>query len=129
VGVDLPSYEKLPYSASREDAYDAMFSEAFAKSLTYTDHDSLPTEEMHSLIMSFAVLYIYDRNAEIESKVSGFEISGDTATIKLTEFTYFMGGNDLGRNPDPTEENGKIKLVRADGKWLIYGFEPGERTR
>jgi hypothetical protein len=128
VSVDLPEYEKGLAGKKTDAEQDAAFDEAFKKSSEFLKPGSFTPEQTKTVIGSFAQLYIYDKEAKIESDESKFELSGETAVIKGTDFTLTLGGKVQEQQADPEGKAGRMTLTFEDDKWLISGFDTGEQA-
>lgn len=125
ISTDLPVYEKQLLGKSTDAEMDAVFAESFKSSSGYLKEGAFSPEQAKELISSFAQLYIYDREAKIESKESSYELGGDTATIKGTDFIITIDDKVQEQQLEPGKEAGKMTLIFEGDKWLISGFDTG----
>lgn len=127
VAVDLPEYEKGLSGNLDAANQNAVFAEKFAKSSSFLKKGAFTPEQAKGMIGSFAQLYIYDKDAKIDSDASSYALNGDTAVIKGTDFKLTIGGKVQEQQPDPSgKSTGKMTLSFESDKWLISGFDAGK---
>lgn len=124
LGDDLPNHlANTSNSGPRSSEEDtALFQKSFAKSIAYLKPGSFTPEKERIFIGSFAgALYGVDQKAKFEAKESGFQISGDTATIDSDQLVLTIMGKVQDSSSDSAAKN-TFTLTFVDGKWLITGY-------
>jgi hypothetical protein len=122
VATDLPEYEKGLSGKKTVPEQDAVFMEKFAKSITFLKKGSFTPEQTKAMVGSFAQLYIYDKDAKIESEASSYALDGDTAVIKGTDFKLIIGGKVQEQQPDPSgkelEDDDLLRERQVVHQWV-----------
>lgn len=126
IAVDLPTYESGLAGKKTDAEKNVVFDSSFKQSAAYLKPGAFTPEQTRVLIGSFAQLYIYDKSAKVESKESSYELSGDIATIKGTDFVLTLGGKVQEQQPSASGKTGKMTLSFEGEKWLISGFDTGQ---
>lgn len=127
VATDLPDYEAGLSGKKTVAEQDAVFMEKFAKSISFLKKGAFTPEQTKEMVGSFAQLYIFDKDAKIESEPSAYALEGDTAVIKGTDFKLTIAGKVQEQKPDPEGKNtGKMTLSFENEKWFISGFDAGK---
>lgn len=125
VSADLQTYDVELASKKTPAEQDALFAEAFKKSSAFLKPGAFTPAQEKAAIEPFASIYMYDNAAKIEADESKYVLSGDTVTVKGTDFKLTIGGKVQEQKPD-NGKSGSITLTFADNKWLITGFDTGQ---
>ena len=125
VSTDLAEYEASLVSKNSSEEKVNSFNESFKESSGYVKSGAFSAEDSQSLISSFAQIYVYDREARIESEESDYALSGDTAVIKGADFSVTIDGEEQRSAASADDVEGKMTLTHDGSRWLISGFESG----
>lgn len=125
VSTDLSEYESSLTGKNTEADKINAFNDAFKESAGYVKSGAFSPEDTQSLLSSFAQIYVYDRDAKIESQESDYKVEGNTASINGSDFHVTLDGK-VQEHPTADKSNGKLTLTYDGSKWLISGFDSGK---
>jgi len=123
VAADTDIYESNLGGGKTDAQISTAFDESFSKTFTFLKPDALTSQTRHAMVAGFAQFYIIDPGAKIEAPESAYELNGNTATVKASDFVIMLHGKVQEQKAAPSGKSGQLTLTLENGKWLISGFE------